>query len=126
MLSMKGLLFVSLGAILGATFRHVLTLCLNPLLAFFSLGTFIANGIGCFLMGILLAIYWQSPISMEWRLFLVTGFLGSLTTFSAFSAEIMTYFMQQKWLEGMMVMTLHLLLGLSLMAFGIFLVHQFI
>ena len=85
-----------------------------------SFGTLIANYLGCFIIGILLAIFWQFPtIPAEWRLFLVTGFLGSLTTFSSFSAEVVENFLQDKWLFGFGIVALHLLGCLLFTALGV-------
>lgn len=57
----------------------------------------------------LLAVFWQYPaISNEWRLFLITGFLGSLTTFSSFSAEVVNDFLTEKWATAVIVIALHL------------------
>lgn len=82
---MQALLFISCGAILGASLRWTIGLLFNPLFSSFAFGTLIANLLGCLIIGVLLGIFWQFPqISSEWRLFLITGFLGSLTTFSSF------------------------------------------
>ncbi|MDY4594961.1 MAG: fluoride efflux transporter CrcB [[Pasteurella] aerogenes] len=108
------------GAAIGATLRWGLGLWLNPFFSVLSFGTLIANYLGCFIIGILLAIFWQFPtIPAEWRLFLVTGFLGSLTTFSSFSAEVVENFLQDKWLFGFGVVALHLLGCLLFTALGV-------
>ncbi|MFZ7174335.1 fluoride efflux transporter CrcB [[Pasteurella] aerogenes] len=100
---------IASGAAIGATLRWGLGLWLNPFFSVLSFGTLIANYLGCFIIGILLAIFWQFPtIPAEWRLFLVTGFLGSLTTFSSFSAEVVENFLQDKWLFGFGIVALHL------------------
>ena len=83
-----GLLSVGLGAALGAWLRWGLGAWLNPRHAAVPLGTLVANVAGGYLIG--LAVAWISArpeIAPEWRLFVVTGFLGGLTTFSTFSAE---------------------------------------
>ncbi|MDY2795830.1 fluoride efflux transporter CrcB [[Pasteurella] aerogenes] len=108
------------GAAIGATLRWGLGLWLNPFFSVLSFGTLIANYLGCFIIGILLAIFWQFPtIPAEWRLFLVTGFLGSLTTFSSFSAEVVENFLQDKWLFGFGIVALHLLGCLLFTALGV-------
>ncbi|WP_101775573.1 fluoride efflux transporter CrcB [Pasteurella oralis] len=108
-MNLLNLFLISGGAALGAMLRYGLILLLNPFFAFLSFGTLVANYIGCLIMGVMLAILWQFPaFSVEWRLFFVTGFLGSLTTFSSFSAEVIEHFVQHKWLEGMAIVSLHL------------------
>ncbi|MEY3201977.1 MAG: hypothetical protein RIR70_1527 [Pseudomonadota bacterium] len=80
---------VGAGAALGAWARWGLSAWLNPLLPLMPLGTLAANLVGGYLIGVALALFAHLPaLSPEWRLFLVTGFLGGLTTFSSFSAEV--------------------------------------
>lgn len=123
---MQSLLLVSLGAVLGAALRWGIGLWLNPLLSAFAFGTLIANLAGCFIIGILIAAFWQYPqFSPEWRLFLVTGFLGSLTTFSSFSAEVIDLFFHEKWATGLGVLALHLMGCLMMTALGVWL-YRFI
>jgi len=83
-----GFVAVGLGAMLGAWLRWGLGLWLNPRFPAVPLGTLAANLVGGYLVGI--AVAWISArpeIDPAWRLFIVTGFLGGLTTFSTFSAE---------------------------------------
>ncbi|MDY4281119.1 MAG: fluoride efflux transporter CrcB [[Pasteurella] mairii] len=111
---------IASGAAMGATLRWGLGLWLNPIFSTLAFGTLIANYLGCLIIGILTALFWQFPaISNEWRLFLVMGFLGSLTTFSSFSAEVVENFLQDKWLLGFGVVALHLLGCLLFTALGI-------
>ncbi len=82
------LLAVALGAVLGAYARWTLGAWFNGALQHLPLGTLIANALGGYLIGLALAWFAQHPdTSPELRLFVVTGFLGALTTFSTFSAE---------------------------------------
>ncbi len=83
-----GFLAVGVGAALGAWLRWVLALSWNPLFGPVPLGTLAANVVG----GLLIGVFWElagrnAGWSPEVRLFLMTGFLGGLTTFSTFSAE---------------------------------------
>ncbi|MBX6393348.1 MAG: fluoride efflux transporter CrcB, partial [Burkholderiales bacterium] len=79
---------VAVGAVLGAWLRWALGIRFNGVLAHLPLGTLIANAVGGYLVGIAVAWFAQHPdASPELRLFVVTGFLGALTTFSTFSAE---------------------------------------
>ena len=80
---------VGLGAALGALLRWVIGLTLNHLWPVLPPGTLLVNIVGGYLIGLAMAHLAQSPdLPPEWRLFVVTGFLGGLTTFSAFSAEV--------------------------------------
>lgn len=79
---------VGIGATLGAWLRWGLSAGFNPAISNLPLGTLIANLVGGYLIGLALAWLEQSPgLAPEWRLFIITGFLGGLTTFSTFSAE---------------------------------------
>jgi len=83
------ILAVGLGAALGALSRWGLGLGLNHLFPALPLGTLAANLLGGYLVGLALALFAQLPLlAPEWRLFVVTGVLGGLTTFSTFSAEV--------------------------------------
>lgn len=82
------LLAIGVGATLGAWARWGLAYWLNPRLAHLPLGTLAANLIGGYLIGVAVAFFISHPsLSPAWRLVLITGFLGGLTTFSTFSAE---------------------------------------
>ena len=80
---------VGAGAAIGAWLRWGLSLWLNPRVVNFPLGTFAANMIGGYLIGLALAHFTlHSDLSPQVRLFVITGFLGGLTTFSTYSAEV--------------------------------------
>lgn len=80
---------VGLGAALGAWSRWLLGLLLNPLFLALPLGTLAANLIGGYLVGVAVGVFHlNAPIPAAWKLFAITGFLGGLTTFSTFSAEV--------------------------------------
>lgn len=79
---------VGIGAALGAWIRWGLGIALNPVFPSLPLGTLVANLVGGYLMGIVMGIIaLGGPMSHEMRLFITAGFLGGLTTFSAFSGE---------------------------------------
>jgi CrcB protein len=81
-------LAIAAGAVLGAWLRWGLGVWLNPLWAEVPLGTLTANLLGGLMVGIAIEFFAQYPgLAPEWRLALITGFLGALTTFSTFSAE---------------------------------------
>jgi len=84
-----GFIAVGLGAALGAWARWLLGLALNPLLVMLPLGTLAANLIGGYLVGVAVGVFHlNSGLPPALKLFVITGFLGGLTTFSTFSAEV--------------------------------------
>lgn len=83
------LLAISLGASAGAISRWLLGIALNGLFPSLPPGTLAANLIGGYLIGLAVGVFAQHPgLAPEWRLLVMTGFLGGLTTFSTFSAEV--------------------------------------
>jgi fluoride exporter len=87
----KTIIAISIGAALGALLRWVLGTKLNSFYPAIPPGTLAANLIGGYIIGAAVAYFAQAPgIAPEWRLFIVTGFCGGLTTFSTFSAEVVT------------------------------------
>jgi CrcB protein len=88
-------------------------------------GTLAANLIGGYLIGISIAVFQALPqIDPVWRLALVTGFLGALTTFSSFSAEVVGMLMQQRYALALGTAGLHLLGSLLLTVAGIWSAQQ--
>lgn len=88
---LKTVVAIFLGAGLGALLRWWLGGQLNSLFPTIPPGTLSANLIGGYIIGVAVAFFaTYSAIAPEWRLFIITGFCGGLTTFSTFSAEIVT------------------------------------
>ncbi len=86
----KSIFAISLGAALGALLRWQLGARLNSIFPTLPPGTLMANLIGGYIIGLAVAYFAYAPdISPEWRLFIITGFCGGLTTFSTFSAEVL-------------------------------------
>ena len=108
-------LAIGLGAALGACLRGYLAR-FNPLHHWIPLGTLGANVLGGLLIG--LALVWfermGSDLSPNIRLFVITGFLGGLTTFSTFSAEVFGFIHDGRLLAGLALIGLHV--GLTLLA----------
>ena len=96
-------LAIGIGAAFGAWLRWGFGLWFNHALSEMPLGTLAANLVGGYLVGISMAFFMQHPgVSQEWKLLIVTGFLGGLTTFSTFSAETVTLLLrgQYVWTAG--------------------------
>lgn len=99
----KSIVAIGLGAALGALLRWQLGSRLNSVFPTIPPGTLTANLIGAYVIGLCIAFFATYPaISPEWRLLIVTGFCGGLTTFSTFSAEVTTLLQQGRiaWALG--------------------------
>ena len=115
------ILAISLGAAAGAVLRWGLGLGLNALFPLIPLGTLAANLLGGYLIGVAMAIFAQySALSPEWRLLIITGFLGGLTTFSTFSAEMVTLLREGRFLWAGAGIALHVAgsLGMTMLGLG--------
>jgi fluoride exporter len=117
---------ICIGASLGALARWRLGLWLNPVgssalsATALPLGTLAANLIGGYLIGVCVAVFQALPnLDPVWRLALVTGFLGALTTFSSFSAEVVGMLQQGRLVLALATTTLHLIGSLLLTLAGI-------
>jgi CrcB protein len=101
---------VAVGAALGAWLRWGLTILLGQLHAHIQLGTLVANLVGGYLIGLALGFFDTVPaLSPAWRLFVITGFLGGLTTFSSFSGEAMVLLQRGHYSWALAHSALHLL-----------------
>ena len=99
-----GFLAVGCGAALGAWARWLLGLALNPLFIMLPLGTLAANLLGGYLVGVAVGVFHlNSGLPPAFKLFAITGFLGGLTTFSTFSAEVVERLLagQPGWAFGL-------------------------
>ena len=111
---------IALGATLGAWMRWGLSAWLNSRVAHVPLGTLAANLIGGYLVGIAVA-YFAANTSLppEWRLLAITGFLGGLTTFSTFSAEVVQLLQAERLAAAALLALLHLIGSLLLTILGV-------
>lgn len=117
---LKPMLAIALGATSGAWLRWMLGLQLNALFPSIPPGTVAANLIGGYLIGLAIAFFAASPsLSPEWRLLAITGFCGGLTTFSTFSAEIMTLIQQGRLVWAMGAVAIHVAGSLLMTALGL-------
>ncbi|TMG95827.1 MAG: fluoride efflux transporter CrcB [Betaproteobacteria bacterium] len=119
-----GILAVGGGAAMGAWLRWGLGVMLNPVFPTLPLGTLSANLIGGLLMGFAMEIITRHAImSPEMQLLATTGFLGGLTTFSTFSAEIVTLLLRREYLWGTIAIASHVVGSLALTVLGILVVR---
>ena len=110
---------VGIGAALGAWLRWGLAVWLNPRVPNFPLGTLAANLVGGYLVGIAVAFFMvRVDIAPEWRLVIITGFLGGLTTFSTFSAEVVQLMTRGEFGSAVALAGVHLVGSLLLTAAG--------
>lgn len=115
-----GLAAVAVGAVLGAWTRWGLATWLNPLVPHWPLGTLAANLAGGLAVGVAVAFFaTRGGLAPEWRLVIVTGFLGALTTFSTFSAEVTTLLLDGRLFHALGLAAFHLFGSLALTAAGI-------
>jgi len=111
-----------IGALLRAGF-NVLTVSAGSVIP---LGTLLANMVGAYLVGIAVAFFGSNPnISPEWKLFVITGFLGGLTTFSSFSAEVVSLMQRGEFTWAIGTALLHLVGSLVLTFLGILTFQSF-
>jgi CrcB protein len=119
-----GILAVGGGAAIGAWLRWGLGIMLNPVFPTLPLGTLSANLIGGLLMGFAMEIITRHAVmSPELQLLATTGFLGGLTTFSTFSAEIVTLLLRREYWWGTIAIASHVVGSLALTILGILLVR---
>jgi CrcB protein len=115
---------VGFGAAVGAWMRWALGLALNPLFPTLPLGTLAANLVGGLLMGFAMELITRhAALPPEIRLLLTTGFLGGLTTFSTFSAEITTLVARGDWYWAAIGIALHVDGSIVISLFGILLMR---
>lgn len=104
------ILAISAGASLGAVSRWLLGNALNALFPTIPPGTLAANLLGGYLIGMAVSFFsQQAGLAPEWRLFVITGFLGGLTTFSTFSAEVTTLLQQGRMLWAVGAISIHVI-----------------
>jgi CrcB protein len=116
---LSSVLAISLGAAIGAVLRWIFSVRFNALVPDLPLGTLMANLLGGYLIGVIVAWLGQRPdLPPEVRLFLVTGFLGGLTTFSTFSAEVVSQIQAGRLGWALTIGVTHLTGSLLLTALG--------
>lgn len=117
---LKSLIVIAIGASAGAWLRWLLGIKLNALFPTIPPGTVVANMVGGYLIGLTIAFLAASPsLSPEWRLLIITGFCGGLTTFSTFSAETVILIQKGKLLWALGSISLHVVGSLAMTAAGL-------
>ena len=114
------------GAAFGAWMRWGLGILLNPVFPTVPLGTLASNLIAGFLMGVTMELITRNAaMTPEMRLLMTTGFLGGLSTFSTFSAEIVTLFSHKEYWWGALAVSAHVIGSLVLTVLGIYVIRLF-
>ena len=114
------ILVIFCGAGLGALLRAGFNVVTVNAASVIPLGTLVANMVGGYLVGLAVAFFGNNPqLSPEWRLLIVTGFLGGLTTFSSFSAEVVAMIQRGEFTWALGTALLHLFGSLLLTFLGI-------
>jgi CrcB protein len=111
---------ISIGAALGALLRWYFATRLNAMFPQLPPGTLAANILGGYLIGIAMAVFLSYPaLAPEWRLLTVTGFLGGLTTFSTFSAEVVTALLEGRSLWAISTVATHVVGSVVMTLLGV-------
>ncbi len=108
-MGLYGYIAVGVGAAIGAWLRWGLGILLNPLFPTLPIGTLAANLIGGYLVGVAVAFFAEhAGLPAEYRLFVITGFMGGLTTFSTFSAEAVNLISRGEYVWALAHTAVHL------------------
>jgi CrcB protein len=119
-MSVGAFLAVGVGAAVGAWLRWWLSLLLNPIVPPLPMGTLVANLVGGYLIGVAVELLGQhTTLAPELRLFVITGFLGGLTTFSAFSAEAVLLIQRLEWGWLLLLVSVHVLGSIAMTLLGV-------
>jgi CrcB protein len=116
----KQIVAICVGGSLGSLLRWWLGMSFNALFPTMPPGTLTANLVGAYIIGVALAVFsTYTTLAPEWRLFVMTGFCGGLTTFSTFSAEVTVLLQQGRVLWAMAVAATHLVGSVLLTLAGV-------
>ncbi|MBF0424643.1 MAG: fluoride efflux transporter CrcB [Magnetococcales bacterium] len=111
---------IAFGSALGALLRWVLGTRLNALFPAIPPGTLTANLVGGYVIGVAVGLFADMPgMAPEWRLFIITGFCGGLTTFSTFSAEVVTLLQQERLIMALVAIAAHVSGSLAMTLLGL-------
>ena len=119
---MTSWMYVFVGGGLGSALRYIMAQNYNNVgqeNMLFPLGTFLANAISCFILGILVAKQWNSTLSPSYMLLLATGFCGGFSTFSTFIFEVFQFSQKDQLLSGLGYVSLSFVVGILMLVVGI-------
>ena len=122
---LKLILAISVGSAAGGLLRWFLSLKFNLIAFAIPLGTLLSNLIAGYIIGFAIAFFNHANLSAEWRLLVITGFCGGLSTFSTFSAEIVNFLQEGRYTLGLTMIAVHVI-GSVLMTFLGILSYQFL
>lgn len=120
------ILAVALGGALGSVGRYLIAMSTMKISTHFPIGTFIANLLGCLLIGFFWGLFEKIEISHEFRLFLFTGFLGGFTTLSTYARESYSFLEMGDYFHGTMYIILSNILALLMIGGGFFISQKFL
>lgn len=106
---LKLIIAISIGSVAGGLFRWFLSLKLNVINCVIPLGTLLSNLVAGYIIGFAIAFFNHSNLSPEWRLLVITGFCGGLSTFSTFSAEIVNFLQEGRIAWGLTTIVIHVI-----------------
>ncbi|MFC5431835.1 fluoride efflux transporter CrcB [Paraburkholderia denitrificans] len=114
------ILSVGIGGALGSLMRWMLSLRLNAVFPYLPLGTLASNVIAGYIIGVAVAFFARVPnLSPDWRLFIITGLMGGLSTFSTFSAEVVSHLQQGRYGWALGEIAIHVCSSLVMTILGI-------
>ena len=112
---------ISIGAALGALLRWAFGLWLDAMPSVMSMGILTSNLVGGYFIGVAVAFFsLHADLPPQWRLFIITGFLGGLTTFSSFSAEVTKMIQYGQLSAALSTVSIHLIGSLVMTFLGIY------
>jgi len=116
---LKAIIAIAIGSTVGGILRWALSTKFNSLFII-PFGTLLSNLIAGYIIGFAMTLLANSPsISPEWRLLIITGFCGGLSTFSTFSAEIVTFLQKGQITLGLSTIAIHVVGSILMTVLGI-------